>query len=107
MSDKVTGASVRAALVVLCCSTPMGLLAGLAKAAEPVAPAERRDSEERPLGGEFVSRYIAENGKGYVSRACGFDMNRDGLIGGPADRLIGDGKTTDQTLMDWGHIELL
>ena len=34
-------------------------------------------------------------GKGYTSRACGFDMNRNGIIGEPADRLAGDGKTRD------------
>ncbi len=33
--------------------------------------------------------------KGYKARACGLDMNRNGIIGEPADRLVGDGKTKD------------
>ncbi len=34
-------------------------------------------------------------GKGYLPRPCGLDMNRNGIIGEPADRLVGDQKTTD------------
>ena len=44
---------------------------------------------------DFVAQYIAENKRGYISRPCGFDMNRNGVIGEPADRLVGDGKTKD------------
>ena len=32
---------------------------------------------------------------GYRSRACGFDMNRNGVIGEPADARVGDGRTED------------
>ena len=44
---------------------------------------------------DFVAKYIADNGKGYVPRPCGFDMNRNGVLGEPADRRVGDGKTKD------------
>jgi hypothetical protein len=43
----------------------------------------------------FLARFIAQQGKGYVARPCGFDMNRDGTLGQQADRLLGDGKTAD------------
>ncbi len=33
--------------------------------------------------------------RGYVPRACGFDMNRNGIIGEPADCDVCDGETTD------------
>ena len=33
--------------------------------------------------------------RGYKARACGFDMNRNGIIGEPADATVGDGNTTD------------
>ena len=33
--------------------------------------------------------------RGYVSRPCGFDMNRNGIIGEPADCNVCDGETTD------------
>jgi len=33
--------------------------------------------------------------RGYHSRACGLDMDRNGLVGEPADRRVGDGKTAD------------
>ncbi len=33
--------------------------------------------------------------RGYVSRPCGFDMNRNGIIGEPADCDVCDGETTD------------
>ncbi len=33
--------------------------------------------------------------RGYVSRACGFDMNRNGIVGEPADCHVCDGSTTD------------
>ena len=44
---------------------------------------------------DFVAEYIRAEKKGYISRPCGFDMNRNGVIGEPADRLVGDGKTKD------------
>ncbi len=33
--------------------------------------------------------------RGYVPRACGFDMNRNGVVGEPADCNVCDGSTTD------------
>jgi hypothetical protein len=42
-----------------------------------------------------LARFIAEQGKGYTARPCGFDMNRNGIIGEAADRLVGDGNTGD------------
>ena len=33
--------------------------------------------------------------RGYIARACGFDMNHNGTIGEPADATVGDGNTTD------------
>ena len=33
--------------------------------------------------------------RGYSARACGFDMNHNGVIGEPADATVGDGNTTD------------
>ncbi len=56
--------------------------------------------------GEHVSEPVAKvgsprpemvipEGKGYTPRACGLDMNRNGVIGEPADRLVADGKTSD------------
>ena len=33
--------------------------------------------------------------RGYSARPCGFDMNRNGIIGEGADRTVGDGSTTD------------
>ncbi len=44
---------------------------------------------------DFVAGYIASEKKGYIARPCGFDMNRNGILGEPADRLVGDGKTAD------------
>ncbi len=44
---------------------------------------------------DFVAQYIKAKKKGYIARPCGFDMNRNGVIGEPADRLVGDGKTKD------------
>ncbi len=37
----------------------------------------------------------ADSPRGYHARPCGFDMNRNGTIGEPADRLVGDGATAD------------
>ena len=34
-------------------------------------------------------------GKGYIPRPCGFDMNRNGILGEPDDRHVGDGVTKD------------
>jgi len=44
---------------------------------------------------DFVAKFIVSGKKGYIARACGFDMNRNGVIGETADRLVGDGKTRD------------
>ena len=40
-------------------------------------------------------RVLIPEGKGYTPRACGFDMNRNGIIGEPEDRLVADGTTND------------
>jgi len=44
---------------------------------------------------DFVADYIHAKKKGYISRPCGFDTNRNGVLGEPGDRLVGDGKTKD------------
>ena len=38
---------------------------------------------------------FADEPRGYTARPCGFDMNRNGILGEPADRLVGDGATAD------------
>ena len=38
---------------------------------------------------------FAAEPRGYTARPCGFDMDRNGVIGEPADRLVGDGVTAD------------
>ena len=71
------------------------LCASLCLAAEQAPPV----AKSKPIGGktadEFLAKFIASNKKGYIARPCGFDMNRDGILGAPPDRLIGDGKTAD------------
>ena len=52
------------------------------------SPAARRASD-------FTAEFIAAHKKGYVARPCGFDTNRNGILGEAADRLLGDGKTRD------------
>ena len=52
------------------------------------------DSESRQKD-PVLARFIAQRGKGYHARPCGFDMNRNGILGEEADRLVGDGKTAD------------
>ncbi len=48
------------------------------------------------LGGSSITDAAnIPNKPGYVARPCGFDMNRDGVVGDPADAKVGDGKTTD------------
>ena len=42
-----------------------------------------------------LARFIAQRGKGYQARPCGFDMNHNGILGEEADRLGGDGRTAD------------
>jgi len=44
---------------------------------------------------EFAARFIVAKKKGYVARGCGFDMNRNGVPGEVADRVVGNGKTRD------------
>ena len=44
---------------------------------------------------EFVDTYIREHCKGYRVRPCGFDMDRDGIIGEQGDTHVGDGRTAD------------
>ena len=56
--------------------------------AEQSAPGARREED-------FVAEFIAAAGKGYVSRPCGFDMNRNGVLGEAADQKVGDGETPD------------
>jgi len=43
----------------------------------------------------FLQTYINEQCKGYQVRPCGFDMDRNGVIGEAADRRVGDGRTVD------------
>jgi hypothetical protein len=52
------------------------------------------DSESRQEE-DSLARFIAERGKGYQARPCGLDMNRNGILGEDADRLVGDGTTVD------------
>ena len=54
-------------------------------AAEITATYEDDPNYEPPGGGE----------RGYIARACGFDMDRNGTIGEAADAHVGDGNTTD------------
>ena len=44
---------------------------------------------------DFAARYIATHKKGYHARPCGLDANRNGVVGEPADRRLGDGRTAD------------
>ena len=46
-------------------------------------------------GRGFVAELIAAEKKGYVARACGLDMDRNGALGEAADRRVGDGTTRD------------
>ena len=52
-------------------------------------------ARQRSGDGGYVARYIAAQRKGYHSRPCGFDANRNGVIGEAADLRLADGKTTD------------
>ncbi len=61
----------------------------LAFAAEGQIHSESRQEEP------FLARFIAQRAKGYHPRPCGFDMNRNGILGEQADQLLGDGKTAD------------
>ena len=51
-------------------------------------------SESRQDEGS-LARSIAQRGKGYRARPCGFDMNRNGILDEEADRLVGDGRNAD------------
>ena len=75
-------------LIGVACAS-LGCTTASAKAGEDTATPSTQPVKD------FVAKYIAENKKGYVPRPCGFDMNRNGVIGEPADRLVGDGKTKD------------
>ena len=44
---------------------------------------------------DFIARFVTAAGKGYVARPCGFDMDRNGLLGEASDRRVADGKTRD------------
>ena len=44
---------------------------------------------------DFLQTYIREQGKGYHARACGFDMDRNGVVGEEADSKVGNGRTAD------------
>jgi hypothetical protein len=46
-------------------------------------------------GSSVVTPDAAHAARGYTSRACGFDMNRNGVIGESADCQVCDGVTTD------------
>lgn len=65
------------------------LLTAVAFAAEGQVHSESRQEEP------FLARFIAQRAKGYHPRPCGFDMNRNGILGEAADQLLGDGKTAD------------
>ena len=54
---------------------------------------DQRKAEETER--EFATTFITSAGKGYAARPCGFDMNRNGIVGELADRKIGDGRTRD------------
>ncbi len=41
------------------------------------------------------ARALRGQPRGYTSRPCGFDMDRNGVLGEPPDRLVGDGVTRD------------
>ncbi len=43
----------------------------------------------------LVPLSVSAQQRGYVRRACGFDMNRNGIVGEPADCHVCDGETTD------------
>ncbi|MHC4405447.1 MAG: hypothetical protein ACYTG0_37855, partial [Planctomycetota bacterium] len=62
--------------------------------AHALAGEEKADSGS-PESERFLARFIAQRAKGYHRRPCGFDMNRNGVIGEPADCLVADGKTAD------------
>ncbi len=57
--------------------------------------AARCDDQSAANEQEFAAKFIRDAGKGYVARPCGFDMNRNGVLGEPSDRMVGDGKTRD------------
>ncbi len=75
-------------LIALSCGCLHCMAASAQAREEPTTPSKQPKKD-------FVARYIAESKKGYVPRPCGFDMNRNGVIGEPADRLVGDGVTAD------------
>ena len=64
-------------------------------AAARVCAAEPATNPSTQPGRDVPARIAASGRKGYVARPCGFDMNRNGRLGEPADRLVGDGKTID------------
>ncbi|MGD8240299.1 MAG: hypothetical protein PVH68_17220, partial [Armatimonadota bacterium] len=43
----------------------------------------------------FLHTYVREQQKGYHARPCGFDMDRNGVVGGEADGEVGNGRTAD------------
>ena len=51
----------------------------------------------------YLRRYIEENRKGYQQRPCGFDFNRNGVIGEKADRAIPGGFKTIYVDADRGN----
>ena len=70
----------------LCSTTAITLVVvvcGAACSTPPSASTEKIIQSSQPLG------------RGYVSRACGLDMNRNGIIGEPEDCDVCDGETTD------------
>ncbi len=75
-------------LIALSCAS-LGCTTASAQAGEDPATPTTRPSKD------FVAEYIRAKKKGYIERPCGFDMNRNGVLGEPADRLVGDGKTKD------------
>jgi len=59
--------------------------------ADAGSAARSREQVER----DFLARFVTAPKKGYAARACGFDMDRNGIVGEASDRLVADGKTRD------------
>ena len=49
----------------------------------------------RPVSEAATQGPAKPKAAGYVARACGFDMNRNGRLGEPADARVGNGRTLD------------
>ncbi len=81
--------NVRSWRLVVVAFTSVVLYAGTSHAGENV------EQSTNAAHREFVAKYITAPKKGYIARGCGFDANRNGVLGEPADRRIGDDRTRD------------